>query len=42
MGGVRVHVEKELPIGGDKDRGIPVSGYLEPGWHHLGGENALW
>ncbi len=42
MGGVRVHVEKTLPIGGDPDRGIQPSGYLQPGWHHLDGEHALW
>jgi polyisoprenyl-teichoic acid--peptidoglycan teichoic acid transferase len=42
MGGVRVHVEKQLPIGGDPDRGIPPSGYLQPGWHHLNGDKALW
>ncbi|HEY7486798.1 MAG TPA: LCP family protein [Streptosporangiaceae bacterium] len=42
MGGVRVHVEKRLPIGGDPDRGIPPTGFIEPGWHKLNGENALW
>jgi LCP family protein required for cell wall assembly len=46
MGGVRVHVKTAnghpLPIGGDPDRGIPPSGYLRPGWHHLDGEHALW
>jgi LCP family protein required for cell wall assembly len=42
MGGVRVHVEKRLPIGGEPERGIPPSGYLEPGWHKLDGEDALW
>src|SRR3569833_568092 len=42
MGGVRVHVEKLLPIGGDPARGIRPSGYLTPGWHHLDGEHALW
>jgi polyisoprenyl-teichoic acid--peptidoglycan teichoic acid transferase len=47
MGGVKVHVQasadgKPLPIGGDPDRGIPPSGYLTPGWHHLDGEHALW
>ncbi|MFL6056276.1 MAG: LCP family protein [Actinoallomurus sp.] len=42
MGGVRVHIEKRLPIGGQPERGIPPSGYLEPGWHRLDGEKALW
>ncbi|MEV0406920.1 LCP family protein [Actinoallomurus sp. NPDC050550] len=42
MGGVRVHIEKRLPIGGEPERGIPPSGYLEPGWHKLDGEDALW
>jgi polyisoprenyl-teichoic acid--peptidoglycan teichoic acid transferase len=42
IGGVRVHVEKRLPIGGQPERGIPPTGYLEPGWHKLDGEKALW
>ncbi|GAA4629480.1 hypothetical protein GCM10023196_050760 [Actinoallomurus vinaceus] len=42
MGGVRVHIEKRLPIGGEPERGIPPTGYLEPGWHRLDGEKALW
>ncbi|GAB2824670.1 hypothetical protein GCM10027176_31490 [Actinoallomurus bryophytorum] len=46
MGGVRVNVKSAnghpLPIGGDADRGIPVAGYLKPGWQHLDGEHALW
>ncbi|MEV5704131.1 LCP family protein [Actinoallomurus sp. NPDC052274] len=42
MGGVRVHIDKRLPIGGEPERGIPPSGYLEPGWHKLDGEKALW
>jgi LCP family protein required for cell wall assembly len=42
MGGVRVHIEKTLPIGGEPERNIPPSGYLQPGWHHLDGEKALW
>ena len=42
MGGVRVHVSRLLPIGGDPARGIPPSGYLKPGWQHLDGEHALW
>ncbi|MCO5972877.1 LCP family protein [Actinoallomurus soli] len=42
MGGVTVHIEKRLPIGGEPERGIPPSGYLQPGTHHLNGEQALW
>jgi LCP family protein required for cell wall assembly len=46
MGGVRVNVKSAnghpLPIGGDADRGIPVAGYLKPGWQHLDGDHALW
>ena len=47
MGGVWVQVHtaadgSPLPIGGDKDRGIPPSGYFKPGRRHLNGEQALW
>ncbi|GAA0355307.1 LCP family protein [Actinoallomurus spadix] len=42
MGGVTVHIEKKLPIGGEPERGIPPSGYLMPGTRHLTGEQALW
>lgn len=42
IGGVRVHIEKRLPIGGQPERGIPPSGYLEPGWQKLNGSKALW
>ncbi|MCO6006803.1 LCP family protein [Actinoallomurus purpureus] len=46
MGGVTVHIEKKLPIGGDvtpDGRVIkPPTGYLYPGTHHLDGEKALW
>jgi polyisoprenyl-teichoic acid--peptidoglycan teichoic acid transferase len=42
IGGVRIHVEKRLPIGGDPARGVPPTGYIEPGLHKLNGENALW
>jgi LCP family protein required for cell wall assembly len=42
MGGVRVNVDKPLPIGGDPGRGIPPAGYLRPGWQKLNGEKALW
>jgi LCP family protein required for cell wall assembly len=42
VGGVKVHIEKRLPIGGEPERGIPPTGYLEPGWHKLNGEKALW
>jgi polyisoprenyl-teichoic acid--peptidoglycan teichoic acid transferase len=42
IGGVRVHVEKRLPIGGDPARGLPPVGYIEPGLRKLDGEKALW
>jgi LCP family protein required for cell wall assembly len=45
MGGVTVHVEKRLPIGGEIVNGVqtrPPTGYLSPGTHHLNGTNALW
>jgi LCP family protein required for cell wall assembly len=42
IGGVRVHVEKRLPIGGDPARGVAPVGYIEPGYHKLNGEKALW
>jgi LCP family protein required for cell wall assembly len=42
IGGVRVHVEKRLPIGGDPARGLPPVGYIEPGTRKLDGEKALW
>jgi LCP family protein required for cell wall assembly len=42
IGGVRVYVEKRLPIGGDPARGLPPVGYIEPGLRKLDGEKALW
>jgi LCP family protein required for cell wall assembly len=44
MGGVKVHIEKRLPIGGDTTPGhiVPPTGWLEPGYHKLNGEKALW
>ncbi|MFL6051643.1 MAG: LCP family protein [Actinoallomurus sp.] len=42
MGGVTVHIEKKLPIGGEPEKGIPPSGYLLPGTRHLNGDQALW
>ncbi len=42
MGGVRVRIEKKLPIGGDPDTNTPPTGWLYPGWQHLNGEKALW
>ena len=45
MGGVTVHIEKRLPIGGEIVNGhytrLPT-GYLEPGTRKLNGEQALW
>jgi polyisoprenyl-teichoic acid--peptidoglycan teichoic acid transferase len=45
MGGVTVHVEKRLPIGGEIVNGVqtrPPTGYLSAGTHHLNGNLALW
>lgn len=45
MGGVTVHVEKRLPIGGEIVNGVqtrPPTGYLPAGSHHLNGTQALW
>jgi LCP family protein required for cell wall assembly len=45
VGGVNVDVKRPLPIGGHVDaRGgeTGVTGYLQPGRHHLDGYQALW
>jgi polyisoprenyl-teichoic acid--peptidoglycan teichoic acid transferase len=45
MGGVTVHIEKTLPIGGEIVNGVqtrPPTGHLPAGTHHLNGEQALW
>jgi LCP family protein required for cell wall assembly len=43
MGGVTVNISEPVAIDGDTDRGIPPSGYLEPGPdQHLNGYQALW
>jgi polyisoprenyl-teichoic acid--peptidoglycan teichoic acid transferase len=45
MGGVTVHIEKPLPIGGEIVNGRYVrqpTGYLQPGTRHLNGAKALW
>ncbi|WP_329242525.1 LCP family protein [Actinoallomurus sp. NBC_01490] len=45
IGGVTVHVEKRLPIGGEIVNGVqtrPPTGYLPAGTHHLNGTQALW
>ena len=45
MGGVTVHIEKRLPIGGEIVNGVqprPPTGWLPAGTHHLNGEKALW
>ncbi|HZE32480.1 MAG TPA: LCP family protein [Actinoallomurus sp.] len=45
MGGVTVHVEKDLPIGGEIVNGVqtrPPTGTLKAGTHHLNGNQALW
>jgi polyisoprenyl-teichoic acid--peptidoglycan teichoic acid transferase len=45
MGGVTVHIEKPLPIGGEIVNGVqvrPPTGQLPAGTHHLNGTQALW
>jgi len=45
MGGVTVHIEKPLPIGGEIVNGVqvrPPTGRLPAGTHHLNGSLALW
>lgn len=44
VGGVKVRITKRLPIGGDDAPGRyrPPTGYLEPGYRRLNGEQALW
>jgi LCP family protein required for cell wall assembly len=45
MGGVKVRVEKRLPIGGEIVNGRIVrqpTGYLQAGPQHLNGDQALW
>ena len=43
MGGVTVNINEPVAINGDTDRGIPPTGYLEPGpEQHLNGYQALW
>ncbi|MGH3096365.1 MAG: LCP family protein [Streptosporangiales bacterium] len=40
MGGITIYVNKDLPIGGKG--GVPITGYVHKGLHHLNGEKALW
>ena len=43
IGGVTVNVNEPVAINGDTDRGIPPTGYIEPGPdQHLDGFHALW
>lgn len=45
LGGVDLRVEERLPIGGGKNlagAALPILGYIEPGFQHLDGYNALW
>jgi polyisoprenyl-teichoic acid--peptidoglycan teichoic acid transferase len=43
IGGITVNVNKPVAIQGDTDRGIPPTGYIEPGPdQHLDGFHALW
>lgn len=43
IGGVTVNINEPVAINGDTDRGIPPTGYLQPGPNqHLDGFHALW
>ncbi|GAA5153625.1 hypothetical protein GCM10023340_35900 [Nocardioides marinquilinus] len=43
LGGITVNVNEPVAINGDTDRGIPPTGYIEPGpEQHLDGFHALW
>lgn len=43
IGGVTVNINEPVAINGDTDRGIPPTGYLQPGPdQHLDGFHALW
>ena len=43
LGGITVNVNYRVPIGGQTDRGIPPTDWIEPGPdQHLGGRKALW
>jgi LCP family protein required for cell wall assembly len=43
IGGITVNVNEPVAIQGDTDRGIPPTGYIEPGPNqHLDGFHALW
>lgn len=43
LGGITVNVNYRVPIGGQTDRNIPPTDWIEPGPNqHLGGRKALW
>lgn len=43
LGGITVNVNYRVPIGGQSDRNIPPTDWIEPGPdQHLGGRKALW
>ncbi|MGW1345857.1 LCP family protein [Kribbella sp. NPDC002412] len=43
LGGITVNINYPVPVGGNDDKKIPPSRYLEPGPNrHLNGEDALW
>jgi polyisoprenyl-teichoic acid--peptidoglycan teichoic acid transferase len=43
MGGVTVNINEPVAINGSTDRGVPPTGYLQPGPdQHLNGYQALW
>ncbi|MFF1818751.1 LCP family protein [Kribbella sp. NPDC058245] len=43
LGGITVNINYRVPVGGNDDKKIPASRYLEPGPdRHLNGTDALW
>jgi LCP family protein required for cell wall assembly len=43
LGGITVNINYPVPVGGNDDKKIPPSRYLQPGPKvHLGGQDALW
>lgn len=43
LGGITVNINYPVPVGGNDDKKIPASRYLEPGPNrHLNGTDALW
>lgn len=46
IGGVDINVERKIPIGGGTNQATggkyPITGWIQPGWQHLDGYQALW